>query len=156
MGKNTDAHFGRMNKVGEKDITELDPGEELKVKQYQFKVTKELAQEYAEDIIDDRNPWYYDQSPFGDPICPPSLICNDYLNVIVENGFNNQGSIFYRGQFEFLYPLRQGRMITETVRPIQKYEKRGRTWIDYYMEIVDDEGNLLIRGTATEALAYSD
>ena len=135
-----------------KDRHFFNPEEELKVKKYTYRITKDLALQAA-DLLEDHNPWYYGNSPFGEPICNPGIFVNDYLEVIVENGYNGVKGVHYRNNMELLYPPRQGHLVTVTVRPLKKYEKRGRIWLEYYMEIVDDEGHIIMRGETTEVMA---
>ena len=135
-----------------RDRTELRIGEKLK--SYQYRLTSELAQEYSR-VINDDNPWYYDKSPFGDPICNPSLVLNDHVRVYQYNGYRGTRGIYARGQFEFIRPLCQGKMLTITSKPRQKYIKRNKNYIDHDIEIADDEG-ILIRGIITEVIVPHD
>ncbi|MFC2052311.1 hypothetical protein ACFLT4_06250 [Chloroflexota bacterium] len=65
-----------------KNVTETEPGEEFETIEYV--VTPEMVN-YFLIGINDRHPWYVEDSPFGGPVTPPIMVRMDALRLHVNH-----------------------------------------------------------------------
>jgi hypothetical protein len=107
--------------------------------------------------IDDRNPWYTSDSPFGGPIAPCAVL-NYELQMF--GGWHPpgiKGAILNTQQsWEFHRPLRPGQRLRLTGRVNARYRRRGREYIAMEASAWDLEGNLLCRTVTIDAWPIAD
>jgi 3-hydroxybutyryl-CoA dehydratase len=95
-------------------------------------ITDEMVRTCAH-AIESTHPWYFEESPYGGRIAPPTIFDNDTLNMLDEQ-YERFGSIHAKQTWEFKHPVRIGAQVTLTVCVIDKYIKRQRPYI--VMELV--------------------
>jgi acyl dehydratase len=110
-------------------------------------VTVELKAEmvgaYAE-TVQDATPWY--QQAFDTPVAPPafiSILAGKPLDATYEPV---PGGIHAIQEFELLHPFVIGSKVTASGSVMDKFDKRGRTYVVVETLYHDQEGNLLARG----------
>jgi len=78
--------------------------------------------------VDDYNPWYFEDSPFGGKIVHPTLLGNQAL-LMRHGKYIVPAGLHAKMQFEFLEPLRVGMRVRSHGKVIDKYERRGRHYM---------------------------
>lgn len=128
-----------------KDWDEVHVGDELGTLQYS--VSPEMVKEYVESL-DDPDPWYLEDSPFGGPIVPPFYLGNDYIRVLVQAGYP-VGQIHARAEHEFKRPIKHGMQLTLRGRIADMYVKRERKYMVIETITTNQDGNEISRGKTT-------
>ncbi len=127
----------------------IDPGLELGTRE--LVITLEWIEKYM-GSIDDRNPWYTDNSPLGGPIAP-SAVFNYEMELF--GGWHPSGIgddvLNTKQSWEFHRPLRPGQRLIVKGRVKERYEKRGREHITMEASAYDEDGTLVCRTTTTDA-----
>ena len=95
---------------------------------------------YATEAVQDPDPWYIEDSPYGGPIVPPGYFFGEYLRLIVVPNYpmgvlNSQ--IFYESKG----PILHGEQITVSGTVDRFYEKRGRPYMDLAISIKKQDGH---------------
>jgi acyl dehydratase len=106
-------------------------------------LTAEIVREYAE-VVGDTTSWY--REAFDAPVAPPaflSILAGKPLDATYEPV---PGGIHASQEFELLRPLLIGSQVTVTGTVVDKFDKRGRTYVVVETAYHDQEGNLLARG----------
>ena len=102
--------------------------------------------------IDDHNPWYFKDSPFGGPIVHPTLLGNQAL-LMRHSRYIVPAGLHAKMQFEFVEPVRVGMRMRTHGKVIDKYEKRGRHYMVTQFETREEQtGKLLVRGQFTQMI----
>ena len=102
--------------------------------------------------VDDHNPWYFEDSPFGGPVVHPTLLGNQAL-LMRHSKYIVPAGLHAKMQFEFLEPLRVGMRVRSYGRVLDKYERRGRHYMVTQFETRDeDSGTVLTRGQFTQMI----
>ena len=102
--------------------------------------------------VDDHDPWYFEDSPFGGTITHPVLMGNQAL-FMRHNKYIIPAGLHAKMQYEFVEPLRVGMRVRSRGKLIDKYEKRGRHYMVTAFETRDEEtGTVLVRGQFTQML----
>ena len=101
--------------------------------------------------IESAHPWYFDASPFGGRIAPPTIFDNDSLRMLDEQ-YARFGSIHAKQSWEFLRPVRLGERVTLSVSIVEKYVRRERPYLVMELTAVDTGGNLLCRSLHTSLM----
>lgn len=127
----------------------IQVGEELGRKE--ILITDEMIRAGA-GAIESTHPWYFEDSPFGGRIAPPTIFDNDTLRMLDEN-YERFGSIHAKQAWEFKNPARLGKKVTVTVRLVDKYVKRDRPWIVMELLVVDEDGLEICRGRHTSLMS---
>ena len=113
-------------------------------------ITDEMIRTCAE-AIESRHPWYFEDSPFGGRVAPPTIFDNDTLNTLDEQ-YTRFGSIHAKQAWEFKYPARLGRTVTLTITVVDKFFRRERPYIVMELVAVDDQGIELCRSRHTSLM----
>jgi acyl dehydratase len=101
---------------------------------------------------DNRHLWFFEDSPFGGRIAPPTLLGNQALLMRHSRYLVNAG-LHAKMQFEFLEPLRAGMRVRSYGKVIDKYERRERHYMVTEFETRDEEtGAVLVRGQFTQMI----
>ena len=102
--------------------------------------------------VDDHNPWYFEDSPFGGPVVHPTLLGNQAL-LMRHGKYIVPAGLHAKMQFEFLEPIRVGMRVRTRGKVIDKYERRGRHYMVTEFETRDEEtGTALTRGQFTQMI----
>jgi acyl dehydratase len=116
-----------------------------------FLVKPEDVDTYAY-AVDDYNPWFFEDSPFGGKIAHPTLLGNQAL-LMRHCRYLIGAGLHAKMQFEFLEPLRVGMRVRSYGRVIDKYERRERHYMVTAFETRDEEtGTVLVRGQFTQMI----
>jgi acyl dehydratase len=102
--------------------------------------------------VDDRHPWYFQESPFGGRIAHPTLLGNQAL-MMRHNKYIIPAGLHAKMEYEFVEPVKLGMRVRSYGRVIDKYEKRGRHYMVTQFETRDeDTGTVLTRGQFTQMI----
>lgn len=135
-----------MRKVFDYDTIEI--GEILGQKE--VLITDEMIQTCAH-AIESTHPWYFEDSPFGGRIAPPTFLDNDTLRTLDER-YERFGSVHAKQAWEFKNPARLGTTVTFTVTVVDKYIRRQRPYIVMELVAIDADGVEICRGTHTSLM----
>ncbi|MEE8075211.1 MAG: MaoC family dehydratase N-terminal domain-containing protein [Candidatus Binatia bacterium] len=127
----------------------IEVGEELGKKE--VLITDEMIQACA-NAIESKHPWYFEDSPFGGRIAPPTIFDNDTLRMLDEK-YHRFGSIHTRQIWDFKNPAKLGKRITLSARIIDKYIKRGRGYLTMELAAIDEDGLEICRGWHTSLIS---
>ncbi len=109
-----------------------------------IEITPELVAHYAR-AVQDQNPWYFGDSPFGGPVAP-SLILHSEVYHTIDWYLSYFGNLHARQEFEFFAPIMVGDRVTARRQIVERYLKRDREYIVLEVGCYDDSGRLLNRG----------
>src|SRR5262245_47016105 len=116
-----------------------------------FLIKPEDVDTYAY-AVDDHNPWYFGESPFGGAIAHPTLMANQAL-LMRHSRYIVPAGLHAKMQFEFIEPLRAGMRVRSYGKVIDKYERRDRHYMVTQFETRDEEtGRPLVRGQFTQMI----
>lgn len=102
--------------------------------------------------VDDRHPWYCQESPFGGRIAHPTLLGNQAL-MMRHNKYIIPAGLHAKMAYEFVEPVKLGMRVRSYGKVIDKYEKRGRHYMVTQFETRDeDTGTVLTRGQFTQMI----
>ena len=104
--------------------------------------------------IESTHPWYFEASPFGGPIAPPTIFDNDTLNMLDEQ-YERFGSIHVGQAWEFHNPARLGTRVALTVSVADKFVRRERPYVVMELNAVDEHGTHLCRSTHTSLMTMT-
>ena len=127
----------------------IEVGEELGKKE--VVITDEMIRACA-GAIESSHPWYFEDSPFGGRIAPPTIFDNDTLRLLDEN-YDRFGSVHAKQAWEFKNPLKLGKKVALTVRLTDKYVRRQRGWIVMELVAVDEDGIEICRSKHTSLIS---
>lgn len=113
-------------------------------------MTDEMIRTCAQ-AIESTHPWYFEDSPYGGRIAPPTIFDNDTLRILDEQ-YERFGSIHAKQAWDFKYPARLGKKVTLTVRVVDKYVRRDRPYLAMELVAVDEDGLELCRSTHTSLM----
>lgn len=124
-------------------------GEEFKSEDFVVKPEDLETFAYA---VDDRNPWYFEDSPFGGRIAHPTLLGNQAL-LMRHSKYIVPAGLHAKMEFEFIEPVRIGMRVRSHGKVIDKYERRGRHYMVTQFETREEEtGTVLTRGQFTQMI----
>ncbi len=100
------------------------------------------------DSLDEDNPWYYEDSPFGGPIVHPGILHNRSHEAVLRRfpiGVSpGQPAFHAKQESEFYNPVLVGKKIRVEVRMRPKYVKRNRNYIVIEAQSTDEDGMPLL------------
>jgi hypothetical protein len=107
-------------------------------------VTPELIQTYSE-ALEDYNPWYFGESPWGGPVAPALLLHSEvyrdvswYLSIY--------GNLHARQEWEMFHPMMLGEEVDARRVIVDRYVKRDREYVVNEVSVFGEDGRLLNRG----------
>jgi hypothetical protein len=106
------------------------------------------ALHYATKAVEDLDPWYLEDSPFGGPIVPPGYFYGEYLRLIVVPNYP-MGVLNSQLAFESKGPVFHGEQVTMTGTVDRIYEKRGRPYFDLGVVVKKADGRIVSKGVVT-------
>src|SRR5262245_19852051 len=119
----------------------------------EYVLTPELARDYAEGV-EDLNPWYLEQSPFGGAVANPILIVAQHARLL-KTKYATAGNVHTRHQTQFLNPARIGKVIKVYGKLVDKYLKRGREYLVMECRSADEDGIEICRDRRTIITRYA-
>jgi len=110
---------------------------------------------YATAAVQDPDPWYLENSPFGGPIVPPGYFYGEYIKLLVVPNYP-MGVLNSQLTFESKGPIFPGEQITVTGTVERLYQKRGRPYLDLGVTVTKANGQVACRGVSTLLLELED
>jgi len=107
-------------------------------------ITPELVAHYA-SAVQDQNPWYFGDSPFGGSVAP-ALILHSEVYHTIDWYLSYFGNLHARQEWEIFAPIMVGDTVTARRQIVERYLKRDREYVVMEVGCYDDEGRLLNRG----------
>lgn len=101
--------------------------------------------------IESAHPWYFEASPFGGRIAPPTIFDNDTLRMLDEQ-YERFGSVHAKQAWEFKHPARIGKKVTLTVTVVDKYVRRERPYLVMELLALDEDGLEICRSLHTSLM----
>ncbi len=109
----------------------------------EVEITPDLVEHFVE-AVEDRNPWYSGSSPFGGPVAPAFLLCQEvyrslgwYLSVF--------GNLHAKQEWELFQPMMVGDRITSHSVIVDRRAKREREQVVKEVSFLGADGRLLAR-----------
>ncbi|MCL1838722.1 MAG: MaoC family dehydratase N-terminal domain-containing protein [Propionibacteriaceae bacterium] len=148
-------------------IHDLEPGDVLKPVRYVL--TAEQIAWYADANEEDGDWFHSDANPWGKTVRPPTMIHSDKMRILEANvdkerriaGMTGEGPdltsdarIHYEYFAQQHSPAYVGEEMVVTCRIIDKYIKRGREYLHYYMEVHTGDGRLVTSYNDLTLLRY--
>lgn len=132
-----DVHVGRY--YGEREIT----------------ITPELVKHYA-DSVQDFNPWYFGESPFGGPVAP-ALILHSEVYRTIDWYLSIFGNLHARQEWELFAPIMVGDTVIARRQIIDRYTRRDREYLVSETATHGADGRILNRGRTHQSfLVHTD
>jgi acyl dehydratase len=107
-------------------------------------VTPELVEHYA-NAVQDFNPWYFGDSPFGAPVAP-ALILHSEVYHTIDWYLSIFGNLHARQEWELFQPIMVGDTVTARRQIVDRYQKRDREYVVMEVGCYAADGRLLNRG----------
>ena len=107
---------------------------------------------YASQAVQDPDPWYLEDSPFGGPIVPHGYFYGEYLRLLVVPNYP-MGALNAQLTFESKGPIFHGEQVTVTGTVDRMYEKRGRPYMDVRVSVKKNNDQEVGCGIVTLLLA---
>lgn len=134
---------------GTKDLADAEVGD--LIGEIEFVVTPEMVDRFSW-ALDDYNPWYLVDSPFGGRIASPTTpLTFDGSMFYDYYKYPEGGSLFAKQEFEFLAPIKVGQTYRLTGTLTDTYPRKGRTFFKMGVSVTDTEGNEVLRMAKTVA-----
>jgi len=95
--------------------------------------------DFVTDAVDDPDPWFLEESPFGGPIVPPGFFYDEFLRLLVAANFP-MGVLNARMSVESKGAFKHGDLVHVNGSIKELYEKRGRPYMDIAVAVSDDKG----------------
>ncbi len=109
----------------------------------EYHVNREMVEMFSNAIEDD-NPWYSKDSPFGGPVAPPTILAEGYFRLISAK-LGIMSGLHTKHEAEFLNPIIVGKKVTVKGKITEKYEKRGRQYFVLEYTCIDEDGREVSR-----------
>ncbi|MGD9753211.1 MAG: MaoC family dehydratase [Acidimicrobiia bacterium] len=105
--------------------------------------------------VDDTDPWYVQEGPFGGPICHPTILANQAL-LLRHNRYVVPAGLHARMVYEFVAPIPLGVRARTVGRVVDKYVRRDKPYMVTEYETTDEAGAPLVRGRFVQMLFSRD
>ena len=110
----------------------------------EIEVTEEAAANYSErslwDSID-----YSEKQAYA----PPGIFLGDHVRMLTAALGGAGQRIWAKSTHEFIGPVRIGGKLIKRGRIADKYVKRGKQYLVYEIETLDEDGNLIMKSSET-------
>jgi acyl dehydratase len=116
-------------------------------------ITPEMVAHYA-DAVQDHNPWYFGDSPFGGPVAP-ALILHSEVYRSVDWYLSYFGNLHARQEWELFSPIMVGDTVTTRRQIIDRYSRRDREYLVMEVGIYGQDGRLLNRGRTHQSFVQA-
>ena len=115
-------------------------------------ITPELVAHYA-SAVQDQNPWYFADSPFGGPVAP-ALILHSEVYHTIDWYLSYFGNLHARQEWEIFGPIMVGDTVTARRQIVERYLKRDREYLVMEVGVYGDDGRLLNRGRTHQSFVH--
>jgi len=103
---------------------------------------------YVTETMEDSDPWYLEDSPYGGPIVPPGYFYGEYIRLLA--GANcPMGALNAKLVFRSRGPVLHGEQVTLKASIAKFYEKRGRPYMDVDVVVTNSRDVEVSRGIVT-------
>jgi acyl dehydratase len=112
---------------------------------FDLTITEDMVQHYRHGL-DESNPWYTDDSPFGGPVAPVIIfqdIGSRFKGWYLDNLF---GNLWMRQEWDIQAPTRIGQTLHCHASVADRYLKRNREVVAQELWVRDTTGNLVAHG----------
>lgn len=153
--------MGRVEMLGG-TIGDLEAGDEFEPVEYEL--TAFMCREYAHGVEENCEWFHSPLAPGGRQIRPPTMIHVDKMRILERNCLKERrmsGEAAPDARVHYEYHARQhspayvGERLVVSGRITDRYVKRGRTYIDYYLEVRTSDGRLVTTYTDKTLLKYA-
>ncbi|MGH9194154.1 MAG: MaoC family dehydratase [Acidimicrobiia bacterium] len=110
-----------------------------------LEITSELVQQYS-DAVEDHNPCYSADSPFGQPVAPALLLHSEVYRTLSWYLPRIYGNLHARQEWDLFHPAMVGEMVTTRSLVIDRYIKRDREYVVNEVTCFGIDGRTLNRG----------
>ncbi len=113
--------------------------------QREIDITPDLVRHYCESV-DDYNPWYSGNSPFGGPVAPALIL---HSQVYRYSGWylpNVYGNLHAKQEWELFQAVMVGQRVFTRSTIVDRYVKRDREYVVNEVSCFGEDGRLLTRG----------
>lgn len=110
----------------------------------QVEITPALVEHYA-NAVQDFNPIYFGDSPFGGPVAP-ALLLHSEVYTTIDWYLSYFGNLHARQEWEIFAPIMVGDTVTTRRQIIDRYFKRDREYLVMEVGCYGADGRLLNRG----------
>jgi acyl dehydratase len=119
----------------------------------QVHISPEMVAHYA-DAVQDHNPWYFGDSPFGGPVAP-ALILHSEVYRSVDWYLSYFGNLHARQEWELFAPIMVGETVITRRQIVDRYFKRDREYLVMEVGIYGPDGHLLNRGRTHQSFVQA-
>ena len=112
---------------------------------FELTITEEMVQQYINGL-EEPNPWYTTDSPFGGPVAPAIIfqdISSRFKGWYLDNLY---GNLWMRQEWKIHAPVRVGQTLHCSARVADRYAKRDREVVAQEVSLKDDAGQLVAWG----------
>ena len=143
-------------------ISDLEAGDVFEPVEYVL--TAYMCSEYAHCVEEAWEGFYSAHAPGGRQMRPPTMIHVDKMRILEKNCLKEQRVAGAKGpnaRIHYEYHARQhspayaGERLIISGRITDRYQKRGRTYIDYELEVRTSDGRLVTTYTDKTLLKYA-
>ncbi|MBI2913020.1 MAG: MaoC family dehydratase N-terminal domain-containing protein [Chloroflexi bacterium] len=113
--------------------------------QREIDITPELVRHYSESV-DDYNPWYTGDSPFGGPVAPALVLHSEVYRYSGWYLPNVYGNLHAKQEWELFQPMKVGERVTTRSIIVDRYLRRDREYVVNEVSCFGGDGRLLNRG----------
>lgn len=134
----------------------LEAGDVFKPVEYEL--TPLIVAEYAHGVEEDNEFCISSVSPWGRQVRPPTMVHVDKMRLLEANcpeGHGPHHRIHYEYHARHHSPAFVGERLVVSGRVTDKYIKRGRLYIDLYVEVRTSDGRLVTTYTDKTLLQYT-
>ncbi|MDD5759695.1 MAG: hypothetical protein PHI06_11520 [Desulfobulbaceae bacterium] len=117
-------------------------GEELPLLEYQY--DEDMQGRYL-IALEEENPWYWKESPWGDPIIHHCLLDDAPMASVMLKYKYPYGFVHGRQETEFINPMPLGKAVKIYTKVAEKYRKRDKGWLVIESLVVDQDGIEILR-----------
>jgi hypothetical protein len=142
-------------------ISDLEAGDVFTPVEYEL--TAIMAREYAHGVEENCEWFHSSRAPGGRQIRPPTMIHVDKMRILERNCLKEQrvgGAKGPHARIHYEYHAKHhsaayiGDRLIVSGRITARYVKRGRTYIDYYLEVHTTDGRLVTSYADKTLLKY--
>lgn len=110
-----------------------------------LEISSELVQQY-ENAVEDHNPCYSANSPFGRPVAPALLLHSEVYRTLSWYLPRIYGNLHARQEWDLFHPAMVGEMVTTRSLVIDRYVKRDREYVVNEVTCFGIDGRTMNRG----------
>lgn len=118
-------------------------------------ITPELVRDYA-DALDDHNPWYFGDSPFGLPVAPALVLHSQVYRYFGWYLPNIYGNLHAKQEWELFQPIMVGDRVTTRSMIVERYIKRDREYVVNEVTCMGPDGRIINRGRTHQSFLLGE